>query len=191
MGLRPDRRRLRAALLLGSAVLAAAAACTTSGRPAARSATTATTTTPPAPASTTPDDLTAYGATASSWAANHTPDPAGSGYWPRLPDDLDAYTDVSIVGGKVEAYDENLYPAVDLATAVGIAKNELPVDTQIATQQTRPTCALVVFTSATVMSVSGSDVLARLTSSGTFDSGAVTQISFSPLPWPSASTLSC
>lgn len=167
------------------------AACTTSGPPAARRATTSTTA-PVAPTSSTPDDLTAYGATSSSWAANHTPDPAGSGYWPRLPDDLDAYTDVSIVAGKVEGYDEHLYPAVDLATAVGIAKNELPVDAVIATQQGHTVCALVVFTSATVMSVTGSEVLARITSSGNaFDPGAVTQLSFAPVQWPAPPTLGC
>lgn len=197
MGLRSFRRQLRERLLVGGLVAGGLVAgslggCTTSARPAARPTTSSTTTAPAPPTTAAPDDLIAYGATTSSWAANHTPDPAGTGYWPRLPDDLDAYTDVSVVAGKVESYEEHLYPAVDLATAIGIAKNELPVDAQLATQQVRTTCALVVFTSATVVSVTGADVAARLTSAaGAFDPGGVTQISFSPVQWPASSPPAC
>jgi len=123
--------------------------------------------------------LTAYGASQASWNANHTPDPAGTGYWPRLPSNVDAYASLTMSGGEVVGYVVNLYPAESLSQAMDSFKEELPPDEQVVGSNSNGGCAQYVLSSAAVRALTGSDVLAVLRSAGAaFNTQAVVSIHY-------------
>lgn len=182
----------RATLACAAAVACAAALsnCGSGGSPAGRAGrSTSSTTAGPgptaAPSTTAAVDLsflTAWGATLAQWNGNHTVDPVvPSQYWPRLPDNLDTYTDLKIAGGRVVGYVLNLYPAVPLADARTRLANELPLDSKVLSERTLPGCLQGVEGGPTVTAATGGSVLVDFESATGYDPGSISRIELAPL----------
>lgn len=132
--------------------------------------------------------VTAWGATQAQWNSNHTADPgAPGGYWPRLPDNLDTYTNLRVVGGRVVGYVLNLAPSVSLADAQSRLANDLPLDSAVTGQKTlpasgSPTCDQVIETGSTIRAVDGNAVVVDFESSGSgYSASAVSRVVVAPL----------
>ncbi|HZT64535.1 MAG TPA: hypothetical protein VFA11_01980 [Acidimicrobiales bacterium] len=173
----------RAAALALTAATTLVAGCS-SGGPRSSSTTSSTTaptsTSAPTSSSTTAPGtvaLTAWGATLPEWNNNHTADPSSPGsYWPRLPDGLDSYTSLGLVGGRVIHYVLNFDPAQNEADSKQSLANELPTDAKVVSSRLLPGCEQVVESSPTLASLTHADVLGELESSGGFDPSAVTRL---------------
>ena len=205
-GLPPRLPAAAAAVLVLAACGSALAACGSAAAPGAAPATAAptpttsaasSTTTPSTtlPASTAPSGvafLTAWGATLAQWNANHTEDPAHTGYWPRLPDNIDTYTAMQLRAGRVVGYLLSLYPPVPVAAALSRLANDLPLDARVVSSQTRARCDQVVESGPTMTAATGSEVVADLESAGpAFRAGAVIRIAVAPLPAGAAPPAAC
>lgn len=171
-----------------------------SGRAPSRAAT--TTTTPPARSTTSTTGstslgyLTGYGATQAVWYQSHTPDPDGSGFFPRLGNGDDTYTGVQFTNGRALYYTEHLYPAVPVDVALSSVGDELPFDATVVhnapSPATNPVCEQVVESSPTLQSAAGVEALAELRSDTTaLDTDAVSEITFQPFSGPLSSLPSC
>lgn len=154
------------------------------------------------PSATTLAYLTAFGATTAAWAANHTPDPRGTGgYWPRLADGEDTYTDLLVVGGRVVGYEENLDPALPLEEALAVAGDEMPVDASVVKVEglarsplrgTGTGCEMALFDSPTLEAVLHARALVEFFSStDIFDAGAVSRITYKALPAHASLPVAC
>ena len=138
--------------------------------------------------------LTAWGAGSDQWSANHTPDPATpASYWPRLPDGLDTYTNVQMVGGRVVAYVLNIYPNVSADDAKTRVANDLPLDTAVVTERRLPACDQLVESGPTVRAVSAGGLLVELESAGgtAYAASSVARIIVSPLAAGTAPPSAC
>lgn len=149
-------------------------------------------TTVPAPV----DLLSGFGATEAEWAAGHTVDPNGTGYWPRLANGLDTYTSVRFIRGRALRYTENLYPPLPAASALHVIGDELPPDAHVVhdapSPPAHPSCAQVVEASPTLQATAGMEVLAELRSSGgRYDSAAVASITYQALTGSSQALPAC
>ncbi len=144
--------------------------------------------------------LSAFGATAAAWAANHTLDPRGTGgYWPRLPDGEDTYTGLVLAGGRVVGYSEHLDPTLGESAATAVALDELPVDASLVRSHVvAPApgsgrgCDQLLFASPTLSAVLHAGALVELWSTGSsFDPLAVSGLSYSALPTASPFPPAC
>jgi len=178
-------RRLGWAVSATASILSVAACGTSAGRGATTTPTAAPTTTTAATTTNGPggtDFLTAWGASPGQWNANHTPDPGSrADYWPKLPDGLDTYTNLQVVGGRVVGYVLNLYPSVALADAKSRLANDLPLDTAVVSEQPLAGCDQLVESGPTIKAVSPGGVLAELESSGSYSPDAVSRVVVAPM----------
>jgi hypothetical protein len=133
--------------------------------------------------------LVEWGATTQQWNLNHHQDPLvqnGQGYWPRLSNGLDTYSDLRFVKGRVTYYTLELYPAVVLSEAENRLLDELPPDAQVVWRHPLPlhgaTCEAILARSGVLASKLGDAVLAVARSAQSdFDPTAITSIALSPV----------
>jgi len=136
-----------------------------------------------------PPPLVDWGATLREWNLNHHPDPLAvshDGYWPRLANGEDTYSDVRVVRGHVLYYTLELYPAETLGVAVKRMLDELPPDTEVAgirlLPRLHPNCAVILARSSLLRARLGLEVLGVARSpTADFSGGQVSEVALSPL----------
>lgn len=139
-----------------------------------------------------------WGASVAQWEANHHPDPiTGPGnWWPRYPNGLDEYTNVSLSGPRVVSYTLNLYPAMALPQALARVRDELPPASTVLRSQpvpaAAPSCLVALIANPVLASRLGTEVEAVLHSAGpSWDPADVVSISLAPYPLSGGPPLVC